>query len=96
MGEMSKVNLVTCLFFTLLKHLMMLFKYNFTGLHFYTLSETLIACRAMQLIYILMETVLNSDFNIVHTGSRHIRRSDTCWIEMTRSVNWVRKSATGS
>ena len=31
--------------FTLLKHLMMLLKYNFfSGLHFYTLSKTLIAC----------------------------------------------------
>ena len=40
--------------FTLLKNLMMLLKYNFSGLHFYTLSKTLIACRAMQLRFFFL------------------------------------------
>ena len=35
--------------FTLLKHLMMLLKYNFSGLQFYTLPKTLILFRTMQL-----------------------------------------------
>ena len=38
--------------FTSLKHLMMLLKCFFSGLHFYTLSKTLIACRAMQLRFL--------------------------------------------
>ena len=44
MGEMSMVLLVTCIF--------SLLKCNFSGLHFYTLSQTLIACRAMQLRFL--------------------------------------------
>ena len=51
--------------FTLLKHLMMLLKCNFSGLHFYTLLKTLIACRAMQLRYIKVETLLNNAFKNV-------------------------------
>ena len=47
--------------FTLLKHLLMLLKYNFfSGLHFYTLSETLIACRAI----FKVETLLNNAFKV--------------------------------
>ena len=50
--------------FTLLKHLMMLLKYNiFSGLHFYTLPKPLIACRAMQLRYVKVKTLLNNAFN---------------------------------
>ena len=45
--------------FTLLKHLMMFLKYYFSGLHFFTLSKTLIACRAMQLRFFKVETLLN-------------------------------------
>ena len=48
--------------FTLLKHLMMLLKYNFSGLHFYTLPKTLIACRAMQLRFFKVKTLLNNAF----------------------------------
>ena len=36
----------------------------FSGLHIYTLSKTLIACRAMQLRYLKVETRLNNAFNI--------------------------------
>ena len=44
--------------FTLLKHLMMLLKYNFfSGLNFYILLKTLIACRAMQLRFFKVEIV---------------------------------------
>ena len=39
-------------FFTYLKHLMMLLKYSFSGLHFYTFSKALIAYRAMQLRFL--------------------------------------------
>ena len=52
--------------FTLLKHLMMLLKYNFfSGLHFfYTLPKTLIACRATQLrFFFKVKTLLNNPFN---------------------------------
>ena len=38
--------------FILLKHLMMHVEYNFSGIHFYTLSKTRIACRAMQLRFV--------------------------------------------
>ena len=34
---------------TSLEHLMMLLKCNFSELHFYTIAQTLIACKAMQL-----------------------------------------------
>ena len=52
--------------FTLLEHLMMLLKYNFfSGLNFYTLSKTLIACRVMQ----LSETLLNNAFKASETSS---------------------------
>ena len=44
--------------FTLLKHLMMLLKYNFLGLHFYILPKTLIAFRTMQLRFFLSEKLL--------------------------------------
>ena len=50
--------------FTILKHLMMLLKYKFfSGLHFYTLSKRLIACRAMQLRFFKVETLLNNAFD---------------------------------
>ena len=53
------VNLVHLSIFTLLKHLMMLLKYNFfSGLHFYTLPKTLIACRAMQLQIFKSENIV--------------------------------------
>ena len=49
--------------FTLLKHLMVLLKYSFSGLHFYTLSKTLIACRDMQhRFFFKVETLLNIAF----------------------------------
>ena len=35
----------------------------FSGLHFYTLLKTLIACRAMQLRFFKVETLLNNAFN---------------------------------
>ena len=35
--------------FTSLKHLMMLLKHNFSGLHLYTLSKTMTSCKAIQL-----------------------------------------------
>ena len=34
----------------------------FSGLNFYTLSKTLLACRAMQLRFLKVETVLNNAF----------------------------------
>ena len=46
----------------LLKHLMMFLKCNFSGLHFYTLSKTLISCRAMQLKTCIVETLLINAF----------------------------------
>ena len=36
----------------------------FSGLHFYTLSKALIACRAMQLRFLKVETLLNNAFKI--------------------------------
>ena len=51
--------------FTILKHLMMLLKCNFSGLHFYTLSKALIACRAIQLRKTLLNNALNSAFLVV-------------------------------
>ena len=63
---MSMVNLVTdylLLFWS--TYIMMLLKYNFSGVHFYTLSETLIACRAMQLRFLKVETLLNNAFNSI-------------------------------
>ena len=38
--------------FTSVKHLMVLLKCKFLGLHVYTLSKTLVACRAMQLRFL--------------------------------------------
>ena len=46
-GEYGKISHLYV--FTSLKHLMMLLKYNFSELHFYAISQTLLACRAMQL-----------------------------------------------
>ena len=46
-----------------LKHLMMLLKYKFFRASFYTLPKTLIACRAVQLRFFLMKTLLNNAFN---------------------------------
>ena len=51
--------------FTLLKHLMMLFEVQFfSGLHFYTLPKTLIACRARQLRFSKVKTLLNNAFKL--------------------------------
>ena len=56
--------------FTILKHLMMLLMYIFfSGLHFYTLPKALIAWRAMQLIFLKVETLLNNAFNKLVTYS---------------------------
>ena len=49
--------------FTFLKHLMMLLKCIFSGLHFYILN-TQIACRAMQLRFVKVKTLLNNAFNV--------------------------------
>ena len=57
-------------FFTILKHLMMLLKYIFfSGLHFYTLPKALIAWRAMQLIFLKVDTLLNNAFKKLVTYS---------------------------
>ena len=41
------------------------FEVQFSGLHFYTLSKTLVACRNMQLRFVLiLETMLNNAFNL--------------------------------
>ena len=76
MGEMSRVSLVTCLLiFTLLKHLMMLLKLVqfFSGLHLYTLSKALMACKAMQLRCFKVETLLNNAFkSCLHAYSRNV------------------------
>ena len=63
------VNLGHFSMFTLLKHLMMLLKYKlFSGLQFYTLPKTLIACRAMQLrFFFRVKTLLNNAFNLKYT-----------------------------
>ena len=58
-GESSHLSI-----FTLLKHLMMLLKYKFSGLYFYTLPKTLIVCRAMQLRFFKVETT-GVDFSAV-------------------------------
>ena len=59
-GKMSMVNLVTCPFFHSFEALIVAFEVQFSGLHVYTLSKTLIACRAMQLRYLKWpETLLN-------------------------------------
>ena len=66
MGELSKINLVICLFFTSLKHLMVLLRCSFSGLHFYTLSKTLIACRDMQLRFFKVKTLLNNACKLLY------------------------------
>ena len=48
--------------FATLEHLMVLLKCNFSGLRFYTLLKTLIACRAMQLRFIKVETLFKNAF----------------------------------
>ena len=53
---------------TLLKHLMMLLKYKFSGLHLYTLSKTLIACRDMQLRFFKVKTLLNNALTLIRLG----------------------------
>ena len=62
--------------FILLKHLMMLLKYNFlSGLHFYTLPKTLIACRAMQLRFCKVKTLLNNALKISWHSKSHCQES---------------------
>ena len=50
--------------FAFLKHLMVLLRCNFSGLHFYTLSKTLIACRDMQFRFFKVKTLLNNAFKV--------------------------------
>ena len=54
--------------FTLLKHLMMLLRCIFSGLHFYTLSKALIACRNMQLRFFKVKTLLNNASGALRVG----------------------------
>ena len=44
--------------FTLLKHLMILLKYTFSELHFYTLPKKLITFRTMQLGFLKSENIV--------------------------------------
>ena len=56
------VNLVTCPFLSF--EALNVFEVQFfSGLHFYTLPKTLIACRAMQLRFLKVKTLLNNAFN---------------------------------
>ena len=49
--------------FALLKHLIIAFKvFFFSGLHFYTLSQTLVACSVLQFRFLKVETLLNNAF----------------------------------
>ena len=52
-------------FFTYLKHLMLAFEVQFSGVHFHTLSKTLITCRDMQLRFFKVETLLNNAFRVM-------------------------------
>ena len=54
--------------FTILKHLIMMLLKQFSGLHFYTLSKTLITFRAVQLKLFKVETLLNNAFK---ASSKH-------------------------
>ena len=67
MGKMSMVFLVTCIFFLhFFEALNKAFEAFFPPppeLHFYTLSRTLITCRAMQLRFFKVETFLNNAFH---------------------------------
>ena len=51
--------------FTPVKHLVMLLKCNFSRLHIYTLSKTLVACRAMELNFFKVEVLINAFKGIV-------------------------------
>ena len=63
-------------------------KVVFAGLHFYTLSKTLIACRALQLRVLKVETLLNNAFNLVNFSSsmhhEHLKEN-----ERTKTENQV-------
>ena len=98
MGEMSMVNMGRSghlSIFTLLKHLMMLLKYNFfSGLNFYTLPKTLIAFTTMQLRFFLMCVsnwhfyTLKALFNIVEEQFlKMVELWCQCCIMMFRKVN---------
>ena len=49
----------------------------FSGLHFYTLSKTLIACRNMKLRFLKVKTLLNDAFNPWETTQRHAHGKNT-------------------
>ena len=69
-GEISMVNLGYSRhssIFTLLKHLMMLLKYNFSGLHFYTLPKTLIPFTTIQFRFFFEKW--KHAFNLLHLPS---------------------------
>ena len=60
------VFLVTCIF-CFFEALTGAFDVQFLGLHFYTLSKTLIACRDMELRFLKVKTLLNDAFNPIET-----------------------------
>ena len=69
---MSKITLVTFLFSLLWSTFNGAFETaNFSELHLYTLSKTLIACRAMRLRFCKVKTLLNNAFNS-YINSLHI------------------------
>ena len=74
--------------FTLLKHLMMLFEVAiFSGLHFYTLPKSLIACRAMQLRFFKVKTLLNNAFNHSLTKKKNTNKHQ--WLMAGWSTDWL-------
>ena len=70
MGKLSMVNLVTCLFSLFWSTFWCFWSTIFTGLNFYTLPKTLIACRAMQLRFFKVKTLLNNAFKWWRSASQ--------------------------
>ena len=62
----------------------------FSGLHFYTLTKTLIGCRDMQLRFIKVRTLLNNAFNPALMG--YIPAHHVCFMHTNSSENSLLKS----
>ena len=83
-GKISMVNLATCLF-------SLFWSTIFSGLHFYTLPKTLIACRAMQLRFFKVKTLLNDAFKVMICLGVHRRFSISIimsWEQLSPEQMW--------
>ena len=89
MGRKISINLVTCLFSLLWCTYWCFWGASFSGLHFYTLWKTLIACRDMQLRFLRVKSLLNNAFKCADMNDKKSVHKPTLWRDPVIASQWV-------